>query len=93
MIIVGEMNKPDLYTDKTGQTQVSMELTAEMIKFSPFGRSDKPEGQQMGGASNAPQEPMMGGGSFDSPQPALQGASFGGAAPQMDSAPEDDLPF
>lgn len=41
LIAVGEMHKPEIYTDKEGQPQVSLNLTAEMVKFSPFGRSDK----------------------------------------------------
>jgi single-strand DNA-binding protein len=41
IIVIGEMGKPEIYTDKEGRPQVSLDLTAEMIRFSPFGRSDR----------------------------------------------------
>ena len=48
IIAMGEMNKPEIYTSKDGQPQVSLELVASDIRFSPFGRSDKsnPEATQ-----------------------------------------------
>ncbi|MCH9632594.1 MAG: Single-stranded DNA-binding protein [Chlamydiae bacterium] len=41
IIAMGEMNKPEVYTNKEGQPQVSLELVASDIRFSPFGRSEK----------------------------------------------------
>ncbi|MCP5469944.1 MAG: single-stranded DNA-binding protein [Chlamydiales bacterium] len=38
LIIVGEMSKPEVYTGKDGQQAVSLNLNAEIIKFSPFGK-------------------------------------------------------
>src|ERR1700733_13502746 len=46
VIILGEMAKPETYTGKDGSVQVSLTLTAEMLKFSPFGRTDKPASEQ-----------------------------------------------
>lgn len=43
IIVVGEMNKPEIYTDREGRPQISLEITAEFIRFSPFG---KPGGQE-----------------------------------------------
>lgn len=40
IIAIGEMNKPDIWTDKEGRPQVSLELTADIIRFSPFGNPD-----------------------------------------------------
>ncbi len=53
VIVTGRMNPPSSYTDKEGRTQVSVEVTAEMIEFSPFGRPDRQgEGQyQQAGSS------------------------------------------
>lgn len=48
VIAVGEMNKPEIFTDREGRPQVSMSLTASDILFSPFGRPDggtSPEGK------------------------------------------------
>jgi len=79
VIVVGEMSKPETYVDKNGETQISLNMTAEMIKFSPFGRTDRPEGggqQQPAYASaGAPQESV----------------SYG-SGPSQDFA-GDDLPF
>ena len=56
VIASGKMNPPSSYTDKEGRTQISLEVTAEMIEFSPFGRSDKSgegQGQQQTGQSQS----------------------------------------
>ncbi|MEM7174896.1 MAG: single-stranded DNA-binding protein [Chlamydiota bacterium] len=39
VIVVGEMTKPQIYTDRDGNPQVSLDLVANDISFSPFGRS------------------------------------------------------
>ena len=41
VIVIGEMGKPELYVDREGKTQISLSISAEMVKFSPFGRSQK----------------------------------------------------
>lgn len=41
VIVLGEMNKPEIFTDREGRPQVSMSMTALNLLFSPFGR---PEG-------------------------------------------------
>ena len=40
IIVVGEMNKPEIFTDREGKPQVSMSLTASNLLFSPFGKPD-----------------------------------------------------
>ena len=50
VIVHGEMNKPETYTDKAGQFQVALTITAQSLSFNPFGRSDKSEGGYQGGA-------------------------------------------
>jgi single-strand DNA-binding protein len=41
VIIVGELSKPEVFTDREGKAQVSMNITASNIMFSPFGKIDK----------------------------------------------------
>jgi len=41
IIVIGELNKPEIFTDREGRPQVSMNITALNLLFSPFGR---PEG-------------------------------------------------
>ncbi len=48
VIVVGEMNKPEIFTDREGRPQVSMSLTASDLLFSPFGRPDQQPGQPSG---------------------------------------------
>lgn len=60
VIVSGELGKPEIYTDREGKQQISLEVTAENIRFSPFGRTEKKEeGQQANAARNyaAPVEP------------------------------------
>lgn len=45
IIILGEMSKPEIYTDKEGKPQVSLTITAEIVRFNPFGSGkEKQEG-------------------------------------------------
>ena len=41
LIVIGELQKPEIWTDKEGRPQVTLEVWAEILRFSPFGRSDK----------------------------------------------------
>lgn len=43
VIVIGEMQKPEIWNDKEGRPQVSLDVTADIIRFSPFGRTDRPE--------------------------------------------------
>lgn len=79
VIVVGEMSKPETYVDKNGETQISLNMTAEMIKFSPFGRTDRAEG---GGQ----QQPA-----YASSGASHESISYG-SGPSQDFA-GDDLPF
>lgn len=40
IIVMGELNKPEIFTDRDGKPQISMSLTAYHLSFSPFGRPD-----------------------------------------------------
>jgi single-strand DNA-binding protein len=40
IIAVGDMSKPEIFTDKDGKPQVSMNITAFHLSFSPFGRGE-----------------------------------------------------
>lgn len=48
VMVMGEMSKPEIYTDRNGQPQISLNMTGYNISFSPFGRSgsQQNEGQQ-----------------------------------------------
>lgn len=44
--LFGEMPKLSTYTDKLGQQQVGYRMTVRMLKFSPFGKTERPQDQQ-----------------------------------------------
>jgi len=44
VIVLGEMSKPEIYTGKDGQPQISLNINAEIIKFSPFGKPKSERG-------------------------------------------------
>jgi single-strand DNA-binding protein len=55
IIVFGELSKPEIFTNRDGQPQVSMNITAFNLQFSPFGRPDRPnpesKEQEMGHSS------------------------------------------
>jgi single-strand DNA-binding protein len=55
IIVVGELNKPEIFTDREGRPQVSMSITANNILFSPFGRPDSVGTTANEAAESAPQ--------------------------------------
>ena len=77
IIVVGELQKPEIWTDKEGRSQISLEIYAEMLRFSPFGSGTKsqerPAQEQMAGRS-APsdgfgEQTFQGGGGHSQKQP------------------------
>ncbi len=82
IIVVGDLNMPEIFTDRDGKAQVSMSLTALNLMFSPFGR---PEGHAQEGHS-APNPEYAFAGAAEQPMAHGQGkmpASFA----------EDEIPF
>lgn len=84
IIVIGEMNKPEIFTDREGRPQVSMSMTALNLLFSPFGR---PEGGQSQESSQAPAsaEPAF---AAASAEPLAYGQGKGAS-----SFNEDEVPF
>ena len=46
IICIGEMHKPEIFAGRDGNQNISLEMTAEIIKFSPFGKSENQPQQQ-----------------------------------------------
>ena len=99
VIVGGRMNPPNTYVDKEGRTQTSLEITAEMIEFSPFGRSDRAtEGQSQQGGALSPQHDQ--GHSFSNASGQYnQSSAHGsqsmsqGAGHYSQAADDDAIPF
>jgi single-strand DNA-binding protein len=52
VIVMGAMGKPEIYTSRDGTPQVSLEITAESIHFSPFGSGRTDQSGTGGEAGN-----------------------------------------
>lgn len=85
VVVFGEMQKPEIFNDRDGKPQVSMEITAAMLQFSPFGKSER-EGS--GQAAQAPSTPF-GAGHDNTPVNPYAKASAVPAGQTYD----DEVPF
>lgn len=91
IVVMGELSKPEIFTDREGRPQVSLNITANHITFSPFGKPDSPaSGAAHGAHSDAMANPA--GGISDVFQSAAAGATYGqGKAEEFFS--DDEIPF
>lgn len=85
VIVIGEMNKPEIFTDREGRAQVSMSLTASDLMFSPFGRPDQHGGEQK---SSTPMQQQENNNMAYSPMGEM---SYGQG--KMPSFSDDEIPF
>lgn len=101
VIVVGSMNPLSSYTDKEGRTQTSIEVTARMIEFSPFGRSDRPvDGSSTQTASSSSPAPFSYNQEGFSQEefrykqaPVEQSSQYGQGSHYASISEEDALPF
>ncbi|SRR5581483_177145 len=86
IIVVGELSKPEIFTDREGRPQVSMNITAQNIMFSPFGRPDSPssEGTASSSSTHTP--------SLEMAHSAQEMPSYGQGKSDP-SFSEDEIPF
>ncbi len=56
VIVTGDLQKPELFTDRDGKQQISMNITAFNIQFSPFGKPDRATAGQGGQEAHSHQE-------------------------------------
>jgi len=93
IIVFGEIHKPEIFNDREGKPQVSMEITAVSIQFSPFGKTGGPGGgqetQHAGPAApfGAPQQEAS------SPYGHQQAGSKAGVAQGQGETFDDEVPF
>lgn len=88
IIVYGEMKKPEIWTGQDGQPRVTLELTAEIIKFSPFGRSQASQQSEASSQSSYSQPAAsVGAPSFSSPM------GYGANSDSEQSSGEDPVPF
>lgn len=103
IIVVGEFIRAEVYSDREGRQQVSLEVRAEFLRFSPFGKSDRQEGQAghvgqpASGAADQYGQPADFG-QYAAPASRAPAAAPAPARPMAPSAPlhdvhDDDVPF
>lgn len=101
LIVIGELSQaPQIYTDKNGDQQVSIDMTAEMLRFSPFGRGDRQEGGiQQPGYAAAPathfgHQESFSGAPYGAQQQTGRGNAYNPYGGQQGVAQDEDpLPF
>lgn len=83
IIVTGDLNEPEIFTDREGRAKISMSLTATDILFSPFG---KPEGRSDASSEHAGENSMK--------EPAYAGESLAyGQGKGGSSFEDDEIPF
>ena len=91
IIAMGTLQKPEIYTNRDGQSQVTLELWADTIQFSPFGRGDRAgqeQGQQSSFGGSAPkQQQPFGEQTFTAPS----GNDFASVGQSIEH--EESMPF
>lgn len=96
IIVLGDLNKPEIWTDKDGNPQVSLEIVAELIKFSPFGKSERSQegggqhGQSYGNNQNSQYgQSSSGYGQEAAPKPG----SYSGHQSTGNQYDDEEIPF
>lgn len=90
VIVIGKMNPPSSYVDKEGRTQFSLEVTAEMIEFSPFGKEDR---QEAGAGASSSQATYAQNEHSNEEAYSTSGAGYSRGQGQSHQADDDTLPF
>jgi single-strand DNA-binding protein len=99
VIAIGKLNPPSTYNDKEGRPQISLEMTADMIEFSPFGKDDRAENQAGQGAASQEgyersESSSYGGNSFGGYAKSTYGSqTVPGQGSQNNQTEDDNLPF
>lgn len=82
IVVCGELMPPEVYQNRDGNTQVSLNITANHIAFSPFGKP-----KQEGGGGSAP-----GASAAPNFNTAPGPGAFGGEPAQMEVS-DEEIPF
>ncbi len=63
IVVQGEISKPEIFTDKEGKPQISMQLVASQLSFSPFGKGkegeERGDREQKGRSHQQEEEPAL----------------------------------
>lgn len=95
VMVWGEVHKPEIFNDREGKPQISLEITAVHLQFSPFG---KPGGAQQPAQEAGQQTPQHGTAPFGAMHEGAlnpyMGAKAGAGQPQGQGETfDDEVPF
>jgi single-strand DNA-binding protein len=95
IVVCGEMQKPEIFTDRDGKPQISMNITATHLQFSPFGKPDRAnqEGQQESAAPAAPAAAPFGAVREGANPYVPPGVQLGKAPAMAGETIDDEVPF
>ncbi len=90
IMVTGELAKPELFTDKEGRPQISLNITATHMTFNPFGgKSEKQESQ-----SNSKGQEHIGGAGFAFADASpFQAAQMSYGQSQAQDFSDEEIPF
>lgn len=75
--VLGFVRKPRIYTDREGRPQVSLEMNAKLVTFSPFGKGDRSDQGNEGYTSPYGRAaPSQGHPSYGAPSESSRGDGF-----------------
>ena len=87
LMVIGELQKPEIFTGRDGQPQISLSVTASNLMFSPFGRGTSGENRtaepqaQTAGTSSAVEESTV------------EAGVVSGTAEKNETIADDEIPF
>ena len=89
VVAFGELQKPEIFNDREGKPQISLEVWVSNLQFSPFGKSDREGGAPAAGATAAAAAPGHAASAPINPymQSPMQPAKAGG------ETYDDEVPF
>lgn len=86
LMVVGELQKPEIFTGRDGQPQISLSITASSLMFSPFGRSNA--GDNKAAEPNAATAP-----SSTIAESTVEAGVVSGTAEKAETVGDDEIPF
>ncbi|NGX60167.1 MAG: Single-stranded DNA-binding protein [Chlamydiae bacterium] len=94
IIVFGELSKPEIFTNRDGQSQVSMNITAHNLLFSPFGRPDSQGGNMQHEEPSQENSSFAGGGEQQQQQQQQEQKQFGQAKEEpAEALADEEIPF
>ncbi len=86
LMVIGELQKPEIFTGRDGQPQISLSITASNLMFSPFGRGNSGENRTV--------EPhAQTAASSSNEDGGMEAGVVSGTAEKHETIADDEIPF